>query len=75
MRKPPVTDVDCQVANYSRWHNLLPSCRCYSHYRVMCLVEFPLLDANGRAMSVLSLKLNLTSSVKLHIVLYATTFS
>ena len=80
MLKPLLRDVDCQVADgtaivYNSWQMLLPSGRCYSHSRVVCLILFLLLEAGGRAMGLLELKLNLKSSVKLQIVLYATTFS
>ena len=59
--KPHLADVDCQVADgiatvYSSWQMLLPSGRCYSHNRVVCLVFFVfffLLEADGRAMGLL----------------------
>ena len=56
--KPHLADVDCQVADgiatvYSRWQMLLPSGRCYSHNRVVCLVLLLLLEADGRAMGLL----------------------
>ena len=59
-----LTDVDCQVADeiatvYSSWQMLLPSGRCYSYYRVVCLILFLLLEADGRAMGLLYMKLNL----------------
>ena len=73
MLKPLLTDIDCQVADriatvYSRWHILLLSGRCYSHNRVVCLVLFLLLEADGIAMGLLECKVNLKSSVKLQIV-------
>ena len=58
MLKPPLTDIDCQLADgiatvYSRWQMLLQSGRCYSHNRVVCLVLFVLLEADGIAMGLL----------------------
>ena len=57
MLKPHLADVACQVADgiatvYSRWQMLLPSGRCYSHNRVVCLVVFVLLVADGIAMGL-----------------------
>ena len=38
---------------------LLPSGRWNSYYRVVCLILFLLLEADGRAMGLLYMKLNL----------------
>ena len=56
MLKPHLVDVDCQVADgiatvYSSWQMLLPSGKCYSHNRVVCLVFF--VEADRRAMGLL----------------------
>ena len=59
MLKPHLADVDCQVADgiatvYSSWQMLLPSGRCYSHNRVVCLILFFfLLETDGRTMGLL----------------------
>ena len=56
--KTTLADVTCQVADeiatvYSRWQILLPSGRCYSHNRVVCLDLFVLFEADGIVLGLL----------------------
>ena len=59
--KPHVQDIDCQITDsivtfYSSWQMLLPSGRCDSHNRMVCLILFLLLEADGGAMGLLELQ-------------------
>ena len=59
--KPHVQDIDCQITDsiatfYRSWQMLLPSGRCHSHNRMVCLILFLLLEADGGAMGLLELQ-------------------